>query len=258
MKRVVTPELLDTDAAPPREVRRTLADLRRINRWFGGISTTRRMMEKVVARLHLLSNGRLSNGRLSDGCPTLVAPGFGAPGRGSSSSPPQLTLLDVGAGSGDVSLTAARQLRPSAQVTVTLMDRMPAHLPRNGTGTVAGNALSLPFLDRSFDLVTCSLLVHHLERDEIVKFVNEALRVARVAVLLNDLRREPLHLALMYAGYPLFSRVTLHDGIASIRRAYTPQELTAILRDTNAAEVQIEIGYLYRMGIIIWKQRREA
>ena len=135
---------------------------------------------------------------------------------------------------------------------------LPAHLPRNGTGTVAGNALSLPFLDRSFDLVTCSLLVHHLERDEIVKFVNEALRVARVAVLLNDLRREPLHLALMYAGYPLFSRVTLHDGIASIRRAYTPQELTAILRDTNAAEVQIEISYLYRMGIIIWKQRREA
>lgn len=224
MKRVVTPELLDTDAVPPVEVQRTLADLRRINRWFGGISTTRRMTEKVVARL-----GHAS-----------------------------LTLLDVGAGSGDVSLTAARQLRPPAQVKVTLMDRIPAHLPRNGAGTVAGNALSLPFLDRSFDLVTCSLLIHHLERDEIVTFVNESLRVARVAVLLNDLRREPFHLALMYAGYPLFSRVTLHDGIASIRRAYTPQELTAILRDTNAAEVQIENSYLYRMGIIIWKQRREA
>jgi ubiquinone/menaquinone biosynthesis C-methylase UbiE len=222
MKRVVTPELLDTDAAEPAEVRRTLADLRRINRWFGGISTTLAMLEKVVAR--------------------------------AGNRP--LTLLDVGAGSGDVSLNAARRLRTPAQVKVTLMDRMPAHLPRNGTGTVAGNALSLPFLDHSFDLVTCSLLVHHLEYEEIVRFVNEALRVARVAVLLNDLRREPLHLALMYAGYPLFSRLTLHDGIASVRRAYTPQELTSVLRDTNASSIEIENRYLYRMGIIVWKECR--
>ena len=113
MKRVVTPELLDSDAATPAEVQQTLADLRRINRWFGGISTTRRMLEQVVARL-----GKRS------------------------SAPTELTLLDVGAGSGDVSLSAARQIRPPAQIRVTLMDRMPAHLPRNGTGTVAGDALA--------------------------------------------------------------------------------------------------------------------
>jgi ubiquinone/menaquinone biosynthesis C-methylase UbiE len=227
MKRVVTPELLDSDAATPAEVQQTLADLRRINRWFGGISTTRRMLEQVVARL-----GKRSSDR-------------GA-----------LTLLDVGAGSGDVSLTAARQIRPPAQIRVTLMDRMPAHLPRNGTGTVAGDALALPFLDSSFDLVTCSLLIHHLEREQIVQFVNQALRVARVAVLLNDLRREPLHLALMYAGYPLFASLTLHDGIASVRRAYTPQELKSILGNTDAAGVEMENRYLYRMGIIVWKSVR--
>jgi ubiquinone/menaquinone biosynthesis C-methylase UbiE len=227
MKRVVTPELLDSDAATPAEVQQTLADLRRINRWFGGISTTRRMLEQAVARI-----------------------------RKPSSQSGEITLLDVGAGSGDVSLTAARQIRPPAQIRVTLMDRMPAHLPRNGTGTVAGDALALPFLDNSFDLVTCSLLIHHLEREQIVQFVNQALRVARVAVLLNDLRREPLHLALMYAGYPLFARLTLHDGIASVRRAYTPQELKFILGNTDAAAVEMENRYLYRMGIIVWKDVR--
>jgi ubiquinone/menaquinone biosynthesis C-methylase UbiE len=224
MKRVVTPELLDSDAATPAEVQQTLADLRRINRWFGGISTTRCMLEQVVARIRKRSSDR-----------------------------GEFTLLDVGAGSGDVSLTAARQIRPPAQIRVTLMDRMPAHLPRNGTGTVAGDALALPFLDSSFDLVTCSLLIHHLEREQIVQFVNQALRVARVAVLLNDLRREPLHLALMYAGYPIFSRLTLHDGIASVRRAYTPQEVKSILGNTDAAAVEMENQYLYRMGIIVWK-----
>src|ERR1051325_2141100 len=108
MKRVVTPELLDTDAAPPAEVQRTLADLRRTNRWFGGISTTRSMLEKVVAR----------------------------------TDQQVLSLLDVGAGSGDVSLAAAGQLRPQVEINVTLMDRMPAHLPRNGTPAVTGNALA--------------------------------------------------------------------------------------------------------------------
>jgi len=135
-----------------------------------------------------------------------------------------------------------------------LMDRMPAHLPRNGTPAVAGNALALPFFDRSFDLVTCSLLIHHLEPDEIVRFVNEALRVAKIAVLLNDLRRDAVHLALMYAGYPLFSRLAFHDGVASVRRAYTPGEMRAILRDTNAASVEITNHYLYRMGIILRKR----
>lgn len=220
MKRVVAPELLDTDAAPPAEVQQTLSDLQRINRWFGGINTTRNLLEKVI--------------------------------RGGARR--TLTLLDVGAGSGDVSLGAARQLRPQAQIQVTLMDRMPAHLPRNGVGVVAGDALALPFRDASFDLVTCSLLIHHLECPEIVRFVNEALRVARVAVLLNDLRRESLHLALIYAGFPLFSRLTRHDGVASVRRAYKPQELELILRETPAARVEIENHYLYRMGVLVWKQ----
>ena len=219
MQRVVTPELLDTDAVSPREIQKTLADLRRINRWFGGIGTTRRMLEKVAARL-----GKRN-----------------------------FTLLDVGAGSGDVSLGAARRIRPRAAVRVTLLDRMPAHLPRNGVHRVAGDALSLPFLDDSFDLVTSSLLVHHLEPEEVVRFVNEALRVCRIAVLLNDLRRELLHLMLMYAGYPLFARVTRHDGIASVRRSYTPQEIESILRATKAASSEIENHYLYRMGIIVWK-----
>ncbi len=224
MKRVVTPEILDTDAASPAEVQQGLSDLRRVNRWFGGIRTTRRMLEKVIA------------------------------GYGSSPGKAAFTLLDVGAGSGDVSLAAARQLNSRAAVRVTLLDRMPSHLPRNGVGKLAADALSLPFLDASFDLVTCSLLVHHLEGADIVRFVNEALRVARVAVLLNDLRRAPLHLALVCAAFPLFNRVSHHDGIASVRRAYTPDEITNILRSSHAASVDIENTYLFRFGAIAWKQ----
>jgi ubiquinone/menaquinone biosynthesis C-methylase UbiE len=236
MKRAVTPELLDSDAGTPSEVQQTLRDLRLINRWFGGISTTRHMLKRVI------------------GCPTLVAPGVRATGWGFSFGRPELTLLDVGAGLGDVSLSSAHRLGSRAQVRVTLLDRIAGHLPRNGASRVASDAMALPFLDASFDLVTCSLLVHHLEPEQIVRFVNEALRVARIAVLLNDLRRSPLHLALVYAGFPLFGRLTRHDGVASVRRSYTPVEMLAILRQTRAAELELENHYLFRMGIIAWKQ----
>ncbi len=219
MKRIVTPEILDSDSASSPEVQRTLADLRLINRWFGGISTTRRLLSRVIERTRQ----------------------------------PSFTLLDVGAGSGDVSTKAAHQLQPRVQVQVTLLDRMTAHLPPNGARKVTGDALALPFRDCSFDLVTCSLFIHHLEAAEIVRFVNEALRVARIAVLLNDLRREPMHLALMYAGYPIFGRVTMHDGIASVRRSYTPPELHAILRRTKAARIDMENRFLYRMGVVVWR-----
>jgi ubiquinone/menaquinone biosynthesis C-methylase UbiE len=220
MRRVVTPELLDSDSGTPAELERSLRDLRRINRWFGGIRTTRRMLEKVTAR--------------ADGG--------------------ELTLLDVGAGSGDVSLASARALRPRTRVRVILLDRIAAHMPRNGTPRVAADALTLPFRDASFDLVTCSLLLHHLERDQIVRFVDEALRVARVAVLLNDLRREPLHLAAVYAGFPLFGRLSRHDGVASVRRSYTPGEIRSVLSRTRAASVELENSYLFRMGIVAWKR----
>ena len=235
MERSVIPELLDNDQGTPAEVERTLRDLRFINRWFGGVRTTRRLLKKVLA------------------CPAVVNTSLGSVGWGRFWRTPELSLLDVGAGSGDVSLSSARQLAPQARIRVTLLDRRPAHMPRNGTARIAADALSLPFLDSSFDLVTCSLLIHHLECEQIVRFVNEALRVARLAVLLNDLRRDPVHLALLYAGFPLFGHLTRHDGAASVRRSYTPKEMLDMLRQSRAASVELEPHYLFRMGVIAWK-----
>ena len=52
-------------------------------------------------------------------------------------------------------------------------------------------------------------------------FAAEALRVCRVALLINDLRRSALSLALTRCAGPLFrSRLTRHDSVASVRRAY--------------------------------------
>ena len=224
MQRVSTQEILDSDACPPVEVETSLRDLCRINRWFGGIATTRRLIERVA----------------------------------STTGQKHFSVLEVAAGFGEVSKIAGRQLaHKGITLDVTDLDRVRTHLLR-GNRAVVADALALPFQDGSFDLVSCSLFAHHLEPADLARFTNEALRVSRCAVLINDLVRHPLHVALVYAGFPLMrSYVSRVDGLASVRRAYTPDEMKTILSSAANAATRVEISchFLFRMGVIAWKPK---
>jgi ubiquinone/menaquinone biosynthesis C-methylase UbiE len=163
--------------------------------------------------------------------------------------------LEVAAGTGAVpAAVAAAVAQNGIRIDFTLLDRAPSH-PKNGNRrAVAGDALALPFSDASFDVVSCSLFVHHLAPDEVVRFVNESLRVCRAAVLINDLVRHPAHLGLVYAGMPLYrSRLTRHDAPASVRQAYTVNEMEGMLRQAKTARMEISRRFLFRMGVIAWK-----
>src|SRR5262245_61431942 len=166
MQRTNTEEILDSKDCPLAETQTSLRDLCRINRWFGGVTTTRKLLDRVVSVTGLK----------------------------------RLSLLEVAAGLGDVPRGAALQLaRHGISLNVTDLDRVPSHLQRDHRA-LAADALALPFRDGSFDIVSCSLFVHHLQPDQLEQFAVESLRVSRQAVLINDLIRHPLHLALVYAG----------------------------------------------------------
>jgi ubiquinone/menaquinone biosynthesis C-methylase UbiE len=220
MKRTVAPELLDTDSGTPAEVATALADLRRINRWFGGIATTEDMIWRVARVINASS----------------------------------LSLLEVAAGSGYVpEIVRQRQRNRGLRLDVTLLDRAPSHLSY-GRRAVVADALALPFREESFDLLSCTLFAHHLGPQEFLQFIVEALRVCRVAVLINDIIRHPLHLSLVYAGLPLFrGRITRHDGPASVRRAYTLEEMRTLLAQSTAARTELHRHHLFRMGVMAWK-----
>lgn len=166
-----------------------------------------------------------------------------------------LSLLEIGAGNGHVPIAGSRALAGEGiDVRVTLLDRVASHLPQNGTATVVADALALPFPQGAFDVVSSNLMVHHFEPQTVLQVVSEALRVARKAMLINDVIRSRTHLALTYAGLPLFrSRLTRHDAPASVRRAYTLEEMRAILSRTSARRVDISTHYLYRIGVVLWK-----
>jgi SAM-dependent methyltransferase len=222
MQRVDTPEILDSDACPAAEAATSLRDLGRINRWFGGVATSRALIERVAQQ-----TGRR-----------------------------HFSLLEVASGFGEVPEAVAQKLaRRGITLDITLLDRARSHLV-DGSRAVVGDGLSLPFADTAFDLVGCNLFAHHLDPDNLRGFVKEALRVSRCALLINDLVRHPLHLTLVYAGF-LFMRchVSRVDGVASVRRAYVPEEMRQMLAPALSPDQSIEIKrhYLFRMGVIVWK-----
>ncbi len=224
MQRVTIPEILDSEECPPEEVERSLRDLGRINRWFGGVATTQALIERVAR----------------------------------STGKKHLSVLEVAAGFGEVPrLVSQRLARRGITLDFTLLDRMRSHL-RGKIRSVVADALALPFRDGSFDVVSCNLFAHHLDPEELSRFVRDAARVSRCAVVVNDLVRHPLHLALVYAGFPLMrSHVSRVDGVASVRSAYVPAEIRDILASAfplcSAVQVEIFRHHLFRMGVTVWK-----
>jgi ubiquinone/menaquinone biosynthesis C-methylase UbiE len=222
VKRVVVAELLDSDAGTASEVEGSLQDLRMFNSWFGGVHTMSSLLRRVAQKRGLKN----------------------------------LSWVDVAGGEGYVATRTQRSLaRSGIKAHPVILDRAPTHLG-SLLPAVCGDALALPFGDNSLDAVGCSLFLHHLEPEQIVQFVREGLRVARHALLIQDLRRHPMHLALSYLGKPIYrSRITRHDAVASVRRAYTVKEVRDILaRVTAPGNIEVRKFYLFRMGVIVWKQ----
>jgi SAM-dependent methyltransferase len=221
MKRVVVPELLDTDSGTPLEVSDSLADLRMFNRRFGGIPTMKALLREVADQRHLQ----------------------------------ELDWLDVAGGAGDVAtLTQESLVRSGITVRPVVLDRAATHLSGKHVN-VCGDALALPFRNAAFDVVGSSLFVHHLQPDQLARFASEGLRVARHAFVINDLIRNPVHLGAALAGRVIYrSRITRFDAPASVRAAYTVDEVRAILEQSGASAVSVRTSYFYRMGVIAWKK----
>lgn len=135
-------------------------------------------------------------------------------------------VLDVGCGHGGVAVDVRCRLgvdlvgvdiRPPANAPVPMIQ---ADAVRDG----------LPRADVAY----CLCLAHHLADDELAALIRNVGRSCRRLILI-DLVRHRLPLALFRTFVaPFFSPVAIVDGMASIRRAYTPAELRDIVASTGA------------------------
>ncbi|HEY5086173.1 MAG TPA: methyltransferase domain-containing protein [Gemmatimonadaceae bacterium] len=149
-----------------------------------------------------------------------------------SQLPKNATLLDVGTGLGDVPRAAARAARKRDIALTTIGLDMEPVLARAASDSVSyavcGSGLTLPFGNASVDIAMCSQTLHHFRNEQERVLLREMNRVARVAVVVSDLRRSWLAAAGFWlASFPLqFHRITRHDGVLSVMRGYTCEELS--------------------------------
>jgi 2-polyprenyl-3-methyl-5-hydroxy-6-metoxy-1,4-benzoquinol methylase len=147
------------------------------------------------------------------------------------------TMLDVGCGGGDLAVTLNRwAARDGFRLHITGIDpdarahgfasRRPA-VP--GVGFRRAHTTELLREGLGFDVVISNHVLHHLQPAELQPFLADTQELARRKVLHNDLRRSPAAYALFsVAALPFRRSYIREDGLTSIRRSYTPQELAAL------------------------------
>lgn len=211
-------EILDQDNLDPWLVVRSMHDVARANKFFGGASA-------AVAELETV---------------------FDKP-----ESP--LSLLDIGTGIGDVSQKARKKAaRHGVRMSTVGLDAAEELSAESRTGhdaVVCGDGLNLPFPDQSFDVVLASQVLHHFEDQGAMKLLTEMNRVARRRVVISDLRRSWFAIIGLWVGSFIlrFHPVSRHDGIVSIRRGFTCCELEELVQRAVGRTPRVTNRPLFRV-----------
>jgi len=137
-------------------------------------------------------------------------------------------VLDIGCGSGELLNAIQRDLR----VEVQGIDLRPPRRLSFDVPIIAADASRDRLPDA--DVAVCVVVFHHLTEAEIVALVRNAGRSVRRLIILDLVRHWlPLTLFTVLVA-PFVMRVVALDGCLSIRRAYTPGELRAIVESALA------------------------
>lgn len=153
----------------------------------------------------------------------------------------EATVLDVGAGGGDVALWLVREgARCGLSIRVTCVDsdgRAVACAKNRVGGHAAIHIVhgSLFDVDGQWDYVISNHVLHHLRDEEIVTLLEHSWRICRRRIVWNDLLRSRLSVL----GFSAFSALFMHnsygraDGLVSILKGFRPRELRRLIRASS-------------------------
>ena len=195
---------------------RSLRDLRRFNRFYGGAGVYRRLLRKMAKHK-------------------------------------PMSILDIATGTADlIEKYSETPLRVGVDFKIDHLLYM-----RDGSSVrrVVGDALRLPFLNNAFEVVTSSHFFHHLTPEQNEEMLQEALRVARRGVIINDTRRHyvPWLFVKILGWLRMTGRITRNDAPASVLRGYTPAEVGDIAFRVPAKRIDVVRAWPFRFGLLLWK-----
>lgn len=217
-------EDIDTGNYTPEEYEDCISELQLVNRWMGDAHALKQTLLKDVEHNSLK----------------------------------EFSVLDVGAGSGELLRVAATWARETGRrftgVGLELNERSAQAILEDSKAfpeiaSVRANALQLPFGTGEFDYVMCSLFTHHFGDEQVVQIMREMNRVARRRIFVIDLHRDPVpyFFYTTIAKLVLKNRLIRHDGALSILRSFKAPELAKLGRAAGLHEVAVELHFPARL-----------
>lgn len=228
LERVTGSELMDRSDVARDELAESLADLRRVNRWLGGLHAALAAVMPVIRNVE----------------------------------DAEVRVLDVGTGSADIPLAVVRRARRAGLVVRSLATDVHPGTVAAALRATAGepavdvyraDGLALPFRPEEFHIAMCHTVLHHFDESEATRLLGELGRVASRAVVVTDLARSRTAVAgvrslsaTLWRSHP----VTRHDSVVSIRAAYTPDEAEALARAAGLRNPRIRRHPFFRFSLV--------
>jgi len=196
-----------------------LKELKVINKYLGGISTTR-------TALKYFSNAENQG----------------------------LKILDIGSGSSD-NLIAARRKYSKLQIISIDKNIRALSSSKNSLSKINSNAFHLPFKNKSCDIIHTALFIHHFTEEQIQLLLKEFLRICKKGIIINDLQRSFLALWGIKILTFLFSKSEMvkNDAPLSVKRGFTKPELLKLFSSDSSSKIIIKKKWAFRWMVLIKK-----
>ena len=114
--------------------------------------------------------------------------------------------------------------------------------------------LSKDFKVESYDVVLCTLFLHHFQNKELISFLKTTIQKATIGIVVNDLHRHKLAYYLFkFIGIFVKNKTFKKDGLTSILRAFKRKDLEYI---SNQIKVHFSIQWKWPFRYL-WIMRRD-
>jgi hypothetical protein len=203
-------EMMDDFTIEGSVLRDTLDKLETINRLLGGNSVTLKGLKKILLK---------------------------------SSKTKTITIVDLGCGHGDILRDVAKFGRKNSykfkligidanNAAIDYAKALSKDYPELSFETI--DVFSEDFKKQKYDVVLCTLFLHHFKNNEIIPFLKSTVQKASIGVIVNDLQRHKLAYYLFkMIGLFIKNKMVREDGLTSVLRAFKRNELEAILTKTG-------------------------
>ena len=222
-------EIMDDFALEGEELREALDKIAKINQLLGGNELTLQGVKSLVKNIDISK---------------------------------ELTIVDVGCGNGDMLRILANYGKKN-HLNFSLIGIDANNFTINHARDLSSNYSNIKyriedifeesFQELHYDIVLCTLTLHHFKNDQIIKLINIFKANSKLGIVINDLQRSQVSYRLFQALCFVFrlNKMSKEDGLVSILRGFKKEELVAFSNQLGIKKYTIHWKWAFRYQWII-------